>query len=230
MGSSDDIKMQNPGTADLSQSNPQGYAQMQYLSGLRDQYSSSSMNALDPGRYAARKADSMTRNDVATQNRFAGMGMAGSSTAVGAAQEGERQTGFAWDDRQMGDLQKSTAIQQGLTDDMTGDIFKMQGQFGDYQNQIANMQIQQQNQKNEMVGNIMKAAGTIGGAAIAGPVGAGAGGAVGGAAAPGQQAMLPSNTGTYYDGSGNGGWSVGGANGNYGGGMNPSYYGYGGSY
>lgn len=237
MGGGDDIQVQNPGNIDLKASNPQAYAQMQYLQNMRDQFQNSSMNAMDPYKYDMRRNDSINRNQTAIQNRFANMGFAGSSMSVGAASEGARQTGFAWDDRQMSDMSKSIAVQQGLTDDMTGDIFKIQNQFGDYQTQMTNAQIAQQNQENEMWGNIMKAGGMIGGAALAGPVGAQAGGAAGGMAAPGQSAYLqPSNTGTYYDGSGNGGYSVGGAYGNYGQPMGGGYdfsqsmYGYRGSY
>lgn len=229
-GGDDDISMQNPGNIDLSKANPQAYSQMQYLQNLRGQFANSSMNAMDPAKYDMRRNDSMARNDVATQNRFANMGMAGSSMAVGAAQEGERQTGFAWDDRQMSDMSKSIGIQQGLTDDMTGDIFKIQGQFGDYQTQMMNAQIAQQNAQNEMWGNVMKTGGMIAGAAIAGPAGSQVGGMAGGMAAPGQTAPLAAG-GYYATDSGSG---IPYGNPNYAtdlyGYGNPNQFGYGGSY
>lgn len=221
-GGDDDVSIENPGTVDLSKSNPEAYAQMKYLRDMRDNFDISSMNAMDPAKYNARRDDSMARNETAIQNRFAGMGLAGSSLAMGAAAESDRQNGFAWDDRMMSDMGKSIAIKQGLTGDITGDIFKIQGQFGDYQTQKTNAEIAQQNAENEMWGNIMKLGGTLGGAAIAGPVGAGAGGAAAGAAAPGQTASIPYNSPTYSQDLYSGGGTYG-----YG---SPAYYGYGGSY
>jgi hypothetical protein len=221
MGGGDDVKVYNPGSMDPKDQNPYAYEQQQYLMNMRDQFQANSMNAMDPNRYQMRRDDMMARNQAAISNRFASMGLAGSSTAVGAQGESDRQTGFAWDDRQMNDMMKSMQMQQGLTDNITKDIYQAQGQFGQYQDQMVQAQLQQQQQQNQMWGSVLGAAGTIGGALIAGPAGAAAGGALTG--------MVSGGGGVT--GQAPAGWSVGNANGMYDYGYgNPQNYGYGGSY
>jgi hypothetical protein len=196
MGGGDDIQVQNPGNVDPRLSNPYVGAQMDYLTGMRDQFDASSMNAMDPYKYNLRRDDSMARSDVATSNRYAQMGLAGSSLAANASLEGRRQLGFAWDDRQLGDMQKSMAIRQGLTDDISKNIFGIQGQFGQYQDQMVQQKIAQQNAENQMWGSVMQLGGTIGGALLAGPAGAVAGGALAGSAGGGGSS-IPYASSTY---------------------------------
>lgn len=115
MGSDETITYDNPGAIDLSRENPELYKEIQNLQELRGQFRADSMYALDPSRYDARMRDSMATNQTAMQNRFASMGLAGSSTAMGAMNESDRLTQFAWDDRRLNDMMNSMKMEAALS-------------------------------------------------------------------------------------------------------------------
>lgn len=217
MGSDDTITYENPGTIDLQRENPALYAELQNLQELRGQFRADSSYALDPARYDARMRDSMATNQTAMQNRFANMGLAGSSTAMGAMNESDRLTQFAWDDRRLNDMMNAMKMEAALSGQIGGNINAIQGQFANTQNNILGLQQQANAQEQQMWSTLATVGGGIAGTLLAPgvgtAVGAGLGGQVGGAMAS------PSLSSNY---------SVGSANGMYGGSTYPSYYGFGG--
>lgn len=225
MGGGDDIQVHNPGTIDLQKANPEAYKELEYLRNNRTEFDRNAMRLTDEGTYQGWKDDAMSRSDVMMQNRYAQMGLAGSSLAMGSSAEAGRRLDMQYDQARLNDLMKVSQMQNSYSNQINQGVYGIQGQFSGYQDQQIQQQIAKQNADNQMWQGIMQLGGTAAGFALGGPPGAAAGSQLGSVAG---QGVAPTNTGTFYNGSGNGGYSVGGASGMYGG--NSSAYGYGGSY
>jgi hypothetical protein len=224
-GDDDEITYYNPGGINIANENPDMYREITNLQGLREDFRKDSIYSLDPNRYNERMIDSGNRASVGVQNQMASYGMAGSSAAVGAGSEARRQNEFAWDDRRLNDKIKAMQLEATLSGQISGNIMGVQNQFGNTQNAVIQAQQAAAAQEAAMWGQIIGAVGTVGGAMLGGPAGAMIGGSLGGLAGGGGgggAAPTPMYAG------GDGGYSVGKANGMYGG--NPSAYGYGGYY
>lgn len=181
------VSMTNPGQIDLGWANPAMNQELNRARGTRDQMDSFLQGYLDPSRYAAREQDMQRRQSTLTQNRYASMGLAGSSVAQNAIDEGNRQVDFNWQDRAMGDHLKALQMNNMLTQPIVQDIQGIQGQFGDFQTNYVNAILGKQSNDDAnsraLIGGIGSllggAAGFLAGGPMGGLAGAGLGGKLG---------------------------------------------------
>lgn len=200
--------IRNPGQIDLSKENPDLYKSIQELRQLQALYSPQLRESLDPNRYDARVREMQDRSGTAIENRYAQMGLAGSSAALGAEAESGRQIGLSMHDRQFSEqlqalqaeLNMNQLVQRGvLSGQQLFNTYQMQNVAKDMnlsninmglmglENQRRGQDLQVESNKeaadaaNEAAiwGAIGSIGGTILGAAVGGPVGAVAGGAIG---------------------------------------------------
>lgn len=191
MGSGEEVTYANPGHLDLKGINPALYSEIENTQQLRDRFRESSAYALDPARYDARMREDMAMANTSLQNRFAQMGLAGSSAAMGALNESDRRTMMAWDDRQVNDLLRSLQMEQALSGQISNGYLTIQNQYDNLQKNVANAQLQQQAQDQQMLGSIIGAGAMIGGTLLAGPAG--------GMAASGASNVLSAGNQSYVD-------------------------------
>lgn len=200
MGGGEDITYNNPGQIDLASSNPEQYAELQRIRALQDQFHNDSQNYLDPSRYDARMHEAMNTANTGIQNRFAQFGLAGSSAALGAQNESDRQLGMQWDDRRLNDMLRSLQAESSLSGQASGLIGGIQGQYGQTQDKVIQAQLSQAQQEQQLWSSIIGAGATIGATALAGPIGGAAAGSMAGSMSPMSSGGGESMAGYYMGG------------------------------
>ena len=209
MGKGKDQDFTNPGTIDLQRWNPEAYKEISNMRGLRDAYRSSGMYALDGNQYQNRINEQMDKNTIGMSNQYASMGLAGSSTMFSGLAEANRQTQFAWDDRRNNEIMQAMQMEASLSGQINSDIYGIQNQYGQTQQQ-KNAAIAQQNaERNALIGKLAGAA--IGAGAM---VASGGASAAAPAASGASAAAMPAAQNAGYGFSN---YSVGQAAGMYGG-------------
>lgn len=215
----------NPGQVDIHNTNPALGGLYDDMGSMRSDFQSTLDRVMDPGSYNNLRDEYAQRAGTSLNNRFASMGLAGSSAAVGALNESDRQTALSFRDRQLGEQTRAIGVASGLDKAREAMLLAGQGQYGAWQDQLLGIQMGQQQAyqqqvaaENQMWGQIASAAiGTVG-TAVAGP----AGGAAAKAGSAGVSAMNYGSPSMFGDSGWNSPYygNIGGP-GMYGG---PDYY------
>lgn len=196
----------NPGTIDLASANPELYAQLQKAYGYHDQFNQFAQDYTDPSRYDSLTDLYATRASTDLGNRYAEMGLGGSSMAMGAQNQAVQNVDQQMIERKLNDRLRLTQMNQLLSGSENSLIDTMQNRYSNFQNSMANFDTQQaiasSNANSALAQGIGSVVGTGVGLLAGGPaggiIGGSLGGKLGGGAFP-TQAYNQIDAGTYSD-------------------------------
>jgi len=157
--------------------------QTDYLNQRRGEYDQWAGQFTDPTRYANLSSEYQQNAYTRAADQYASAGLAGSSAAIGGATEAGRKVSMDMLNRQLSDRSQIESTRLGYT-----------AQLQNAGTAQMNAEIAKSNADNQMLGSILGAAGTVGGAILGGAPGAAVGGKIGAGAGGGQSAYLPQNT------------------------------------
>ena len=187
MGSSgEDYEFREPGQIPVSELNPEISNEVRQLNELRQKYQPIIDETMDPQKYAERLDMAGTRAETSAANRFAAMGIGGTSAGVGGVAEAGSEARRRIEEQRAMEALRASQAEVGISSAISGDIFGAQSQFSEYQRQLAEMMAAESAGDAGALGGLFQGIGTmvggLGGALIGGPAGAIAGAGLGGGA------------------------------------------------
>lgn len=124
------IPMINPGTLDPSQINP---AASPYLGQIQSMFSGLQGSMLGPDQYKHLQDTSEANLTTSLSNKYAAMGLSGSSAEMGGLNQAIQSNQMNWMNRQQGDYAKYLNAGEGLTKEGYGMTTGIQGGYGNFQ-------------------------------------------------------------------------------------------------
>lgn len=153
---------QNPGSIDLSQTNPALAGIIKNMGGLEGNAGQMVNEAFDPNYYQPLVDKYKANAETSTNNQFARMGLAGSSANAGSVQQADQNVDLGFLQRQQQMQAQALGTAAGLDKNLAGLTLEGQGQYNHFQNSaldsyfaLINAQNQQQASNNQMWGSII---------------------------------------------------------------------------